>query len=58
MTHKEAVEYKLTLKALTDEQLFEAWSQEYDAGSGHADRVQLIIAEMDSRKLSDEVIKL
>lgn len=56
MTHREIVAYKITLKALTDAQLFETWSHEYNAQ--HAAHIELIIAEMDARKLNDEVIKL
>jgi hypothetical protein len=44
---RRAAEYKLTLKSLTDDQLFEAWSREYDAK--HPEHVKLIIAEMDVR---------
>jgi hypothetical protein len=56
MTRKEIAEYALTLKAMTDEQLFETWSHEYDAR--HTEHVALIIAEMDVRKLNGEAIKL
>lgn len=47
LTRHDAAEYKLTLKGLTDDQLFAEWSQEYDAK--HVERVKLIIAEMDTR---------
>jgi hypothetical protein len=41
---------------MTDEQLFEAWSHEYNARrQAHA---ALIVAEMDSRQSSIEVIIL
>ena len=42
LTRHDAAEYKLTLKGLTDDQLFAEWSQEYDAK--HVERVKLIIA--------------
>jgi hypothetical protein len=47
LTQQDVVAYKLTLKALTPDQLFEAWSHEYDAK--HTEHVTLIIAEMDMR---------
>jgi len=50
LTRAQAAEYKLTLKCMTDDQLFEAWSHEYDAKK--TEHVQMIVAEMDARKLS------
>lgn len=50
LTKHEEAAYRLALKSFTDEQLFEAWSQEYDAR--HTEHVALIVAEMDVRKLS------
>ena len=47
LTRHDAAAYKLTLKGLTDDQLFETWSHEYDAK--HMEHVKLIIAEMDVR---------
>ena len=47
LTRHDAAAYKITLKGLTDDQLFSAWSQEYDAK--HTGHVKLIIAEMDVR---------
>jgi len=47
MSRKDRTAYALTLKGMTDEQLFEAWSLEYSAR--HTIHVELIIAEMDSR---------
>lgn len=47
LTRHDATAYKLTLKTLTDDQLFETWSHEYDAK--HAEHITLIIAEMDVR---------
>jgi hypothetical protein len=47
LTRHDAAAYKITLKNLTPDQLFEAWSREYDAK--HAEHVKLIIAEMDVR---------
>ena len=56
LSHKDAVLCALTLKAMTDEQLFEAWSLEYTARR-HA-HAALIVAEMDSRQSDIEVIIL
>ena len=50
LTRHSAAEYKLTLKGLTDDQLFQTWSHEYDAK--HTEHVALIIAEMDVRNTS------
>jgi hypothetical protein len=47
LTRHDAAAYKLTLKTFTADQLFEAWSSEYDAK--HTEHVKLIIAEMDVR---------
>jgi hypothetical protein len=47
LTRHDATAYKLTLKTLTDDQLFETWSHEYDAK--HAEHIALIIIEMDMR---------
>lgn len=47
LTRHDATAYKLTLKNFTDDQLFEAWSHEYDAK--RIEYVRLIIAEMDVR---------
>ena len=47
MTHDDAA-YKLALKDLDEDSLFEAWSQEYDAKC--AARVAMILAEMDARQ--------
>ena len=56
LTHKEEVEYKVTLKGMTEEQLFETWHHEYDAR--HAAHVELIIAEMNTRNPTTEAIAL
>jgi cytolysin (calcineurin-like family phosphatase) len=50
LTHKEITAYKLTLKALTYEQLYDAWAHEHAAK--HFEHTALIIAEMDVRKAS------
>lgn len=56
LSRRERRLYALTLKAMTDEQLFEAWSLEYNARrDAHA---ALIVAEMDSRQSDIEVIIL
>jgi hypothetical protein len=55
LTRHDAAAYKIALKSLTDDQLFEAWSREYDAK--HAEHVRLILAEMDMRNTIG-VIKL
>jgi hypothetical protein len=55
LTRHDAAAYKITLKNFTDDQLFEAWSSEYDAK--HVERIKLIIAEMDARNTVG-VIKL
>jgi hypothetical protein len=47
LTRHDAAAYKLTLKNLTNDQLFETWSREYDAK--HTEHVRLILAEMDMR---------
>ena len=47
MTRHDAAAYKLNIKALNDDQLFQAWSHEYDAK--HTEHVRLILAEMDMR---------
>ena len=43
----DATAYKITLKGFTDEQLFSAWSVNYDAQ--HTEHVALVIAEMNAR---------
>jgi hypothetical protein len=56
MTDRPTAEFKITLKGLTDEELFARWSAEYD--SRHTEFVNLCIKEMNSRKLTEEVIAL
>ena len=52
----EVAAYTLTLKGLSNDQLFETWHHEYDAG--HTEHVKLIITEMNERNLDSEAIKL
>ena len=56
LTHKEEAEYKVTLKGMTEEQLFETWHHEYDAR--HTAHVELIIAEMNTHNPTTEAIAL
>lgn len=49
MTRREAAEYKTMVKAMTDNELFEEWSLQYDAQN--TDRVMCIVDEMNVRKL-------
>jgi hypothetical protein len=48
--------FRFGLKALSDDQLFEAWSREYD--DKQQERAALVIAEMNTRHLSTEAIRL
>ncbi len=56
MPHRMAAEYKVMLKGLTDEELFGRWSIEYEAK--HKEQLDLVIAEMNSRKFGQEAIAL
>ncbi len=56
MPRHTAAEFKVMLKGLTDEELFGRWHIEYDAK--HKEQTELVIAEMNSRKLTEEVIAL
>ena len=49
-------EFKIKLKGMTDEELFGQWSTEYDAK--RKDFTELVIAEMNVRKLNQEAIVL
>jgi len=51
-----SAEFKILLKGLTDDELFARWSAEYD--NKHTEFTALCIAEMNSRKLTEEVIAL
>ena len=46
----DAAAYKIGLKDLNDDQLFEAWSQAYD--ERNAEHVALIITEMNTRHVA------
>lgn len=56
MPRHETTAYKVMLKGLTDDELFGRWSSEYDAK--RKEQLELIVAEMNSRKLTEEVIAL
>ena len=56
MTRREKIQYRLTLKSLTDEQLYHTWAHEYDAK--HTEHVKLILAEMDLRNTNRGAIRL
>ncbi len=56
LARHESVAYKLMLKGMTYDQLFEAWSHEYDAK--RTEHAKLVAAEMGARIGQDEVIPL
>ena len=56
MTDRPTAEFKIMLKGLTDEELFGRWSIEYEAK--HKEQLDLVIAEMNSRKFGQEAIAL
>ena len=56
MSDRPTAEFKILLKGLTDDELFARWSAEYD--NKHTEFTALCIAEMNSRKLTEEAIAL
>jgi len=48
----EEKQYAVSLKGMTHDQLFEAWSHEYDARK--TEHVRLIVAEMNTRNLDEK----
>jgi hypothetical protein len=56
MTTREGATFKQQLALASNAELFEIWSREYDARN--AERVALVVAELNKRNLDPGVIQL